>query len=133
MSKKPEAVQAAVPKQEAPNAKRAEEGVDLDQVRTEAAEKAKEKMKAQASEIIDLCALAGMAQMAGNFIAKGINPEAVRKELLKKRADSSGDEIQSHVMPGTGTQAQGSMETNPAVMAAKKLAGGYTNKKSGEA
>ncbi|ABK45238.1 protein C, Serine peptidase, MEROPS family S49 [Magnetococcus marinus MC-1] len=93
--------------------------VDLDQVRAEHGK----QMRSEAQAIVDLCALAGMPHLAGGYIAEGTAAEAVRKELLAKRADA--EEIHSEVMPGDGTRMQPrqSLETNPVVASCRKLAG----------
>ncbi|WP_041641239.1 S49 family peptidase [Magnetococcus marinus] len=93
--------------------------VDLDKVRAEHGQ----QMRNEAQAIVDLCALAGMPDLAGGYIAEGQSAEAVRKELLAKRADA--EEIHSEVMPGDGTRMQPrqSLETNPVVASCRKLAG----------
>nr|CRH06141.1 Phage related peptidase [Candidatus Magnetococcus massalia] len=93
--------------------------VDLDQVRAEHGK----QMRSEAQAIVDLCALAGLPDLAGGYIAEGFSSEAVRKELLSKRADA--EEIHSEVMPGDGTRMQPSqsLETNPVVASCRKLAG----------
>jgi capsid assembly protease len=92
--------------------------IDLDKVRAE-----KEmQLRQQARAIVDLCALAGMPNLAGDFIAQGLGMEAVRKKLTTLRA--SGEEIQSQVMPGDGTRVnpETNLESNPVVAACQKMA-----------
>ena len=94
------------------------EVVDLDKVRYEKAA----QMRQEAETIVELCALASLSALAGEFIAKGMNVDAVRKNLLARRA--SGPEIHSHVMPGDGTRVrpEENLEANPVVVACQKLA-----------
>ncbi|OSM07665.1 S49 family peptidase [Magnetofaba australis] len=94
--------------------------VDLDKLRAEQ----ESHLRGEAQAIVDLCALAGMPDLAGGFIAQGMTSEAVRRELLAKRAQSDGPEIHSQVMPGDGTRihpAQ-SLESNPVVASCRKIA-----------
>ncbi len=94
------------------------EVIDLDKVRAE-----KEKqMRQEAGTIVELCALANQSALAGEFIAKGMDVDTVRKALLSRRA--SGEEIHSHVMPGDGTRVRPTenLESNPVVLACQKLA-----------
>nr|CRH06582.1 Putative protein C. Serine peptidase. MEROPS family S49 [Candidatus Magnetococcus massalia] len=93
--------------------------VNLDQIRAEHGK----QMRSEAQAIVDLCALADLPDLAGGYIAEGFSAEAVRKELLSKRADA--EEIHSEVMPGDGTRMQPSqsLETNPVVASCRKLAG----------
>ncbi|MBF0589894.1 MAG: S49 family peptidase [Magnetococcales bacterium] len=93
--------------------------VDLDQVRAEHSK----QMRSEAQAIVELCNLAEKPDLAGGYIAEGFSAEAVRKELLAKRADA--EEIHSEVMPGDGTRMQPnqSLETNPVVASCRKLAG----------
>ena len=75
-----------------------------------------------AQAIVDLCSLANAPQLAGDFIAKGMSEEDVRKDLMARR--QTGPEIHSHVMPGDGTHAHSStnLDANPVVTACRKLA-----------
>ena len=97
------------------------EVIDLDKVRAEKAT----QMRAEASTIVELCALANQPAMAGEFIAKGMDVDTVRKELLSLRAN--GEEIHSHVLPGDGTQVkpEGNLESNPVVNACQRMAQQY--------
>ena len=83
-------------------------------------------MRGEAQAIVDLCALAGLPNLACGFIAQGTTADAVRKELLAKRAQggSNSQEIQSQVMPGDGTRMQPSqnLESNPVVASCRKIA-----------
>ncbi len=115
---------AEMPKQEAeptlqpqPSSKPADV-VDLDKVRSEKAA----QMRQEAEVIVEMCALANMSVLAGEFIAKGMDVNAVRKDLLARRAIEP--EIHSHVMPGDGTQVRSTenLEVNPVVVACQRLA-----------
>jgi capsid assembly protease len=92
--------------------------VDLDKIRAEQ----ETQIRGDAQAIVDFCGLAGMPDLAGSFIAKGLSLDNVRKELLTKRAESP--EIQSNVMPGAGTQMnpEANMDSNPLVKACLRLA-----------
>ena len=94
------------------------ETIDLDKVRAEK----EAQLRGEAQAIVDLCTLADMPNLAGGFIAKGMDAQAVRKELLARRA--SGPEVQSHVMPGDGTrmQPQANLNANPVMTACKRMA-----------
>ena len=59
---------------------------------------------AHAAEIVDLCALAGHPQMAGEFISARKPLADVRRALMAERTKDGG-EIHSHTMPETGTKA----------------------------
>ena len=113
-----------MPKQKAniptaiPPSSKSAEVIDLDKVRAE-----KEKqMRQEAGTIVELCALANQSALAGEFIAKGMDVDTVRKALLSRRA--SGEEIHSHVMPGDGTRVRPTenLDANPVVVACQKLA-----------
>ena len=101
-----------------PTTRQPAEVIDLDQVRTEKAT----QMREEAGAIVELCALADRPDMAGGFIAKGMDVNAVRKELMVLRA--TGEEIHSHVMPGDGTRMkpEGNLESNPVVNACRRMA-----------
>ena len=92
--------------------------IDLDKVRAEQVT----QMRGDAQAVVDLCALAGMPDLAGNFIAKGMDMTGVRNELLSKRASSP--EIQSHLMPGDGTRInpEANLDSNPMVNACQRMA-----------
>ncbi len=94
------------------------EVIDLEKIRTEKAT----QMREEAGAIVELCALANKSALAGGFIAKGMDVNAVRKELMALRAD--GEEIQSHVMPGDGTRVkpEGNLDANPVVNACRRMA-----------
>ena len=75
-----------------------------------------------ANEIVELCGLVEMPQLAGGFIAKGMNASQVRRELQRIRAQ--GPEIHSQVLPGDGTRVrpETNLESNPVIHACKRLA-----------
>jgi ClpP class serine protease len=55
-------------------------------VRLDAVRRATNTVRAEATEIIDLCAVAGLPQLAGDFITKETPVSAVRAELLRRKA-----------------------------------------------
>ncbi|MBF0115476.1 MAG: S49 family peptidase [Magnetococcales bacterium] len=75
-----------------------------------------------AQAIVDLCALADVPHLAGEFIASGKTEEQVRKALMARR--ENGPEIHSHIMPGDGTDARAetNLNNNPVVVACRKKA-----------
>ena len=79
-----------------------------------------------AQAVVDLCALAGVPQLAGAFIANGTSEAQVRKELMARR--ETGPEIHSHILPGDGTQVRADtcLGANPVVSACQKLADQHT-------
>ena len=62
--------------------------VDIDKVRSEA----HASTLADVTHVIDLCALAGVPEMAKGFIGKGLSIDQVRSTLLELRAEKSGRE-----------------------------------------
>ncbi len=106
----------ATPQQPAPSG--SGEVIDLEKIRAEKAS----QMREEAGAIVELCALADRPDLAGEFIAKGVDLAAVRKELMALRA--GGEEIHSHLMPGDGTRLkpEGNMESNPVVNACQRMA-----------
>ena len=115
------AAQAATPEEIPPPSTTAQppgEVIDLDKLRAEQVT----QMRGDAQAVVDLCALAGMPDLAGGFIAQGLDMATVRKELLSKRAESP--EIQSNVMPGDGTRvkAEANLDNNPVISSCKKMA-----------
>lgn len=48
-----------------------------------------------ATEVAELCALAGQAERVAEFIAKGMTVPQVRKTLLDDRAEAAGDDVTS--------------------------------------
>lgn len=83
----------------------------------------------QANAIVEMCSLANLSHMAGDFIAAGMTDSQVRTKLLAHRASAQtgGPDIQSHILPGDGTTTQESVNlaANPLVLACTKLAQQY--------
>ena len=78
--------------------------------------------------VINLCKLAGVPEMAGDFLLAGMTTAQVSKKLLAMRAEGEGTEgaeINSHVAPHAGTSAAGyfNPDTNPLMAACKRIAG----------
>ena len=90
---------------------------DLDKIKTDA----EAAGFAHAAEIVELCALAGRPQMAGDFISAHKPLADVRKALIVERAKDGGEEIHSHVMPETGTKAT-KPEDNIVIAACERIA-----------
>ena len=91
--------------------------IDIEAVRTEASRQG----YAQAGEIVELCALAGLPGRAAALLARHATPSEARRHLLEVRAAEDSVEIRSHVMPETGTAAANSPENNPVVQAVERL------------
>ena len=92
----------------APEPKTAEV-VDLDAVRAEGT--------AEAGQIAELCALAGMPGRTAEMLARGLPADAVRRELLTLKAAQDA-EVHNHVLPGAGTGGPQNLDDNPVVRAA---------------
>jgi len=71
---------------------------DPDTIRAEA--------MAHAKAVVDLCRLAGQAQLAAGFLEKNTSLEAVRAALLDARAKSDPDISAAHPQPGSGSVAK---------------------------
>jgi signal peptide peptidase SppA len=82
---------------------------------------------ADATEIVDLCELAGMPRRAAGLLAKQTTPDAARQQLMEARVAEDAPEIRSHVMPETGTTAKPSLANNPVLKAVERLAGKGVN------
>ena len=104
----PEAADTAPAPAAAPELKTAEV-VDLDAVRAEGT--------AEAGQIAELCALAGMPGRTAEMLARGLSADVVRRELLTLKAAQDA-EVHNHVLPGAGTGAIHSLDDNPVVRAA---------------
>ncbi len=96
-----------------------EPAVDIEAIRAEA----RRQGYAEAREIVELCALAGMPARAAPLLAKQMTAVEARQHLLEARAAEDATEIRSHVLPETGTAAKPSLDNNPVVKAVEKLAG----------
>jgi signal peptide peptidase SppA len=94
--------------------------IDLEAIRAEAHREG----YAEAREIVELCALAGMPAKATALLARGATPTEARQFLVEARAAEDAAEIRSHVMPDTGTSAKPPLENNPVVKAVERLAKG---------
>jgi signal peptide peptidase SppA len=79
-------------------------------------EEARQQAVSDTREIVEICALAGMPQMALSLIDSGATAEEARKKVLEAKADDAGDEIISTV----GAISTG--ETNPLVADARRRA-----------
>ncbi len=78
---------------------------------------------ADAREIVELCALAGMPDRAATLLAKQATPAVARQQLMEARVAEDAPEIRSHVLPETGTTAKTPLAENPLMKAVEKLAG----------
>jgi len=77
---------------------------------------------ADAREIVELCALAGMPGRAPALLARQATPAETRQALIEARAAEDNSEIDSHVMPDSGTRATSNPENNPVLKAVERLA-----------
>ena len=101
----------------------AEETIDVEAIRAEA----RRQGYAEAREIVELCALAGMPGRAPTLLANNATPAEARQQLMEARATEDASEIRSHVMPDTGTQAKTNPETGPVMKAVERLTGKGVN------
>lgn len=78
--------------------------VDLSAAR----EKMHGEITANVTEIVELCALAGRPQLAGDFLRRKLGTDLVRKELQTLRAQASDAQgVRGHIMPDAGgTESQ---------------------------
>jgi len=97
--------------------------VDVEAIRAEA----RRQGYAEAREIVELCALAGMPGKAAALLAKEASAAEARQHLLEARAAEDAAEIRSHVMPETGTVAKANLDNNPVIKAVERLAGKGVN------
>lgn len=91
--------------------------VDLEAVKAEAHKQG----YAEAREIVELCALAGMPGKAVGLLARSATPAEARQQLMEARAAEDPAEIRSHVMPDTGTESKPTLANNPVVKAVERL------------
>jgi len=77
-----------------------------------------------AANVVDLCVLAGLPKMAGEFIRGRTSLEAVAERLQEARAKASEvSDVQSHVLPETAAHSDSrNINESPIVRAAEKLA-----------
>ena len=61
---------------------------------------------AHARAVVDLCALAGLPQMAGRFLAENATVEEVRAALLAARAEAGPEIDPRHAQPGRASGAK---------------------------
>lgn len=94
--------------------------IDLEAIRAEAHREG----YAEAREIVELCALAGLPAKAATLLARGATPTEARQYLIEARAAEDAPEIRSHVMPDAGTSAKVPLEQNPVLKAVERLAKG---------
>jgi signal peptide peptidase SppA len=94
--------------------------IDLEAIRAEAHREG----YAEAREIVELCALAGLPAKAATLLARGATPTEARQYLIEARAAEDAPEIRSHVMPDVGTSAKVPLEQNPVLKAVERLAKG---------
>jgi hypothetical protein len=104
-------------------AERQDSAVDLDAIRAEA----RRQGYAEAREIVELCALAGMPNWAAALLARDVSPAEARQHLMEARAAEDAPEIRSHVMPVTGTSVKANPENSPVMKAVERLAGKGAN------
>ena len=97
--------------------------VNLDAIRAEA----RRQGYADAREIVELCALAGMPARAAALLAREVSPADARQHLMEARAAEDATEVRSHVMPDTGTSVKANPENNPVLKAVERLAGKGVN------
>lgn len=102
-----------------PNASAAE----IETIRAEA----RRQGYAEAREIVELCALAGMPARAAALLARDVTAAEARQQLLEARAAEDATEIRSHVLPETGTTAKPPLANNPVMKAVERLAGKGVN------
>jgi len=95
----------------------AEETVNIEAIRADAHRQG----YAEAREIVELCALAGMPGRAAALLAANASAAEARQQLMEARAAEGAVEIRSHVMPDTGTQARTSSEDGPVMKAVQRL------------
>jgi predicted nicotinamide N-methyase len=100
-----------------------DEVVDIEAVRAEA----RREGYAEAREIVELCALAGLPGIAAALLAKQVSAVDARQHLMEARAAENATEIRSHVLPETGTGGKASPENSPVMKAVERLAGKGVN------
>ena len=110
-------------KEETVRAEVPEPTIDLEAIRAEA----RREGYAEAREIVELCALAGLPARAAALLAKHASAAEARQYLIEARAAEDAPEIRSHVMPDTGTSAKPPLDNNPVVKAVERLAKGGVN------
>jgi signal peptide peptidase SppA len=94
------------------------QAIDVEAIRAEA----RTQGYADAREIVELCALAGMPGKAAGLLAKAATPSDARQFLMEARATEDAAEIRSHVLPETGTGVKTNPESGPVMKAVERLA-----------
>jgi signal peptide peptidase SppA len=107
-------------KEETARAEAPEPTIDLEAMRSQA----RREGYAEAREIVELCALAGMPAKATALLARGASPAEARQLLIETRVAEDAHEIRSHVMPEAGTSAKPALDNNPVIQAVERLAKG---------
>ena len=97
--------------------------IDADAIRAEA----RTQGYADAREIVELCALAGLPGKATELLAKSATAPEARQLLMEARATADPEEIRSHVLPETGTNTKAKPEDSPVMKAVERLAGKGVN------
>jgi signal peptide peptidase SppA len=95
-----------------------DEIIDVEAIRAEA----RKQGYADAREIVELCALAGMPGKAAGLLTKAATPHEARQFLMEVRATEDPPEIRSHVLPETGTGVKTNPESGPVMKAVERLA-----------
>lgn len=95
-----------------------DEAIDIEAIRAEA----RSLGYAEAREIVELCALAGMPDKAPGLLAKQTSAADARQHLMEARAAEDATEIRSHVMPDNGTTAKTNPADSPVMKAVERLA-----------
>jgi len=95
-----------------------DEIIDVEAIRAEA----RKQGYADAREIVELCALAGMPGKAAGLLVKAATPPEARQFLMEARATEDPPEIRSHVLPETGTGVKTNPESGPVMKAVERLA-----------
>jgi ATP-dependent protease ClpP protease subunit len=70
------------------------------------ADRIRDDVMAHARAVVDLCALAGLPQMAGRFLAENATVEEVRAALLAARAETGHEIDPRHAQPGRASGAK---------------------------
>ena len=94
------------------------QAMDVEAIRAEA----RKQGYADAREIVELCALAGMPGKAAGLLVKAATPPEARQFLMEARATEDPPEIRSHVLPETGTGVKTNPESGPVMKAVERLA-----------
>ena len=77
------------------------------------------KVRADASEIAELCAIAGFPERSAAFIKDGTSISAVSRQLINAQAERSIGEVSSFIAPINSKAADGSIPDDALVAAIK--------------